>query len=481
MSSKRVKIKDLVDLINGHPFKPEDWGQDGRKIIRIQNLNNPDAEFNYTTREVDEKYIVRNGDILISWAGSLSSFGAFKWSDKDALLNQHIFKVVFKTEEVDHSYFQHVANQALKELLQKTRGLGLKHLKKGQIEEYEFELPDSGKQIRIAKGLNLIQKLISVRIETLDLLHDYLSNSFLKMFLENRQFLEDSNSWGTIDEVIESSVYGTSKKANTNGAGIPVLRMNNITYRGEIKLDNLKWVEFYESESQRLSLQNGDVLFNRTNSKELVGKTAVWDRGEGYTFAGYLVKIVLKDNRMTPYYFSGYLNSKFGKKILFSKGKSSGSLVNFSPPLLKSQKILIPPMELQNKYDALHIEINNQKKQLRKSLELLEEFFEAFLYKTFGKVKEAESDDIDRLMNDEIQLELFLNTINTSDYETEEEYNLDIERLHKILDRTILKNNEDSKYLKGIVQRLEGDKIILETNKEYKYRKSDEATQDKDQ
>lgn len=475
MSSKKVKIKHLVDLINGHPFKPEDWGLDGKPIIRIQNLNNADANYNHTTKKVSDKYTVKQGDILIAWSGSL---GVYEWQEEeDALLNQHLFKVEFKTNEIDKGYFKYVVKQALLELSRKARGVGLKHLKKAQIDNYEFLLPEKEVQKYATSVLNKIVHLINKRKHVINLLDDYLSNSFLKSFLENPVFIKNQNYWGLIDDVVKKSIYGTSKKANENKTGYPVLRMNNITHDGELDLTNIKWVELEEKDYNKYVLTNGDVLFNRTNSKELVGKTTVWDQGEGFTFAGYLVKIVLDNKIMTPYYFSSYLNSRFGKKILFNKGKTSGNQVNFSPPLLKSQKILIPPIELQLNYDVLYKKVKAQKISIKKSLQLLEELHETYVYKTFSERKKSQ-DETDMLINDFIKLELFLNTINASDYKSEDEYDIDIRKLHNVLNRTEQLNEMDENNRKGIVQNLKGkNQVIIETTKEYKDRLNNEATQ----
>lgn len=88
-----VRIGDSMDLVNGRAFKPSEWSTSGLPIIRIQNLNNPNAPFNYCDFEIDKKVHVYNSDFLISWSGTPgTSFGAFVWNRGNAVLNQHIFK-----------------------------------------------------------------------------------------------------------------------------------------------------------------------------------------------------------------------------------------------------------------------------------------------------------------------------------------------------------------------------------------------------
>nr|WED69179.1 hypothetical protein PJ912_03420 [Pectobacterium colocasium] len=95
----------------------------------------------------------------------------------------------------------------------------------------------------------------------------------------------------------------------------PILRMGNITYNGAIDVSDLKYITLNEKEKLKYLVAKGDLLFNRTNSKELVGKTAVYDRDEPVAIAGYLIRVRTND-KGNSYYLSGYLNSSHGKKNL---------------------------------------------------------------------------------------------------------------------------------------------------------------------
>ena len=132
-------------------------------------------------------------------------------------------------------------------------------------------------------------------------------------------------------------------------------------------------------------------------------------------------------------------------------------------------------LELQEQFDAIYLRVQSYKRDLKRSLKLLEELYRTLMFKTFDSNVRIEKDEVDQLMEDDIQLELFLNSINASGFETAEEYDSHMKLLHRILDRTKLRNKENPDYLKGIVQSLKGDIIILETNKEHKYRKRDET------
>lgn len=162
-----VPIGDLCNLINGRAFKPEDWEQKdsgGLPIIRIQNLNNKEAAFNYYNGEFNPRNLIKNGDLLFSWSGSRgTSFGAHIWYGNDAILNQHIFKVEFDTERLIKGYIYYALNQAVSEVEENLHGgVGLVHITKGNLEKIKIPLPPIDVQREIVAEIEGYQNRIEV-------------------------------------------------------------------------------------------------------------------------------------------------------------------------------------------------------------------------------------------------------------------------------------------------------------------------------
>jgi type I restriction enzyme S subunit len=110
----KAEVSEFLTLLNGYPFKPSHWKGRGRPIIRIQNLNNPDALFNYCPDDIPHKYIVRKGDLLFAWSGTPgTSFGAHIWEGREAWLNQHIFRVEFTEAFLDKRFLRLAINHNL--------------------------------------------------------------------------------------------------------------------------------------------------------------------------------------------------------------------------------------------------------------------------------------------------------------------------------------------------------------------------------
>ena len=146
---KPTRMGDIASYVNGAEFKPRDWSLSGKPIIRIQNLNDPSATFNYFSGTIDSKYLVQKGDILISWATHLE---AYIWNGDEAWLNQHIFKVVFDKTDIDKTFFLFAANVASKEAFKKAHGFkaSMEHIKRGDFEDAVVYLPDLDTQKQFA-------------------------------------------------------------------------------------------------------------------------------------------------------------------------------------------------------------------------------------------------------------------------------------------------------------------------------------------
>ncbi len=157
--------------------------------------------------------------------------------------------------------------------------------------------------------------------------------------------------------------YGLSSKATEEPIGIPMLRMNNIN-NAELDIDDLKYIQIENGQKEKVILDKGDLLFNRTNSKELVGKTAVFELDEEYTFASYLIRLKLDSTKANVYFINFLFNSSIGRtqidmisrQVLGQANVNAQELQEFIFPLpdIKTQeKIVLKISEIKNEANAL--------------------------------------------------------------------------------------------------------------------------------
>jgi hypothetical protein len=169
-------IGSLCNLNNGRAFKPTEWTMEGLPIVRIQNLNNPDAPYNRFNGEFDDRYHLRGGELLFAWSGTPgTSFGAHMWRGGEAVLNQHIFRVDFDETSLDKRYFRYAINEKLEELISIAHGgVGLRHVTKGKFEKTLIAVPPLDEQKRIADTLDAALARVDACRERLDRIPDIL-------------------------------------------------------------------------------------------------------------------------------------------------------------------------------------------------------------------------------------------------------------------------------------------------------------------
>jgi type I restriction enzyme S subunit len=159
------KVKYLARYLNGYAFKPAQWTDQGRKIIRIQNLTDPRAEYNCVEDEVPERYLIRDGDLLLSWSASL---GVYIWRGESAWLNQHIFKVTPDVEIVRPDYYVWLAKWFLSYLAREAHGSTMQHLTRTKFGGVPVYLPPLDEQREIARLLDNQHRRIEEATSNLD-------------------------------------------------------------------------------------------------------------------------------------------------------------------------------------------------------------------------------------------------------------------------------------------------------------------------
>ncbi len=164
--------------------------------------------------------------------------------------------------------------------------------------------------------------------------------------------IPESWVWSRLGEIAQNVEYGTSQKAEMTADHIPVLRMNNIQ-SGKIDYSNLKYVSDEIEDLPKLYLEDGDMLFNRTNSYELVGKTAVY-RGlnETMTFASYLIRVQF-NKKIVSEFIANYINSPICRETqLEPEIIQQNGQANFNGTKLKNILIPLPPLSEQQRIVA---------------------------------------------------------------------------------------------------------------------------------
>jgi type I restriction enzyme S subunit len=239
-----------------------------------------------------------------------------------------------------------------KQMMQTVAGVGgsLMRARPSYVADIQVPLPPRDEQRRIAAILDQAAILRAKRHQVIAQLDDLKQSIFLDTFGSVADW-PDRWPMGTIGEMVEDVQYGTSGKAGDTGSW-PIVRMGNISDEGRLDLSNLKWIDLKASDVPKFTLQCGDLLFNRTNSKDKVGKTCVVGTDKPLAFAGYLVRVRLKPDHRAEF-VNAYMTSGYGRALRQAMAKTAVNQANINATEMQSIPIALPPTRLQQKFSAL--------------------------------------------------------------------------------------------------------------------------------
>jgi type I restriction enzyme S subunit len=396
MSIKEILLKDIFSKPISGEWGDEPDENDFVKIIKTNNILNT-GHINYnniTLRKIDHKAVelkkLQYGDILIEKSGGspanpVGRVCFFEKENEVFLTNNFMSTLRVSNEQFYHRYVFYAMSFLYKKrvvLNFQNQTTGIINLKLDRyLSTIKIKQVDLTKQIEIAKALHKAQELIALRKASIEKLDELAQSIFIDMFGDP---VSNPKKWDIkeIRDLILEAKYGTSEKSSEEIKEYAVLRMNNLTYSGCLDLTSLKYMDLEEKEREKYLVKKGDLLFNRTNSKELVGKTAVYNREEPMAFAGYLIRVRCED-LATNVYISAFLNSKVGKKLLTNMCKSIVGMANINAQELQNIKIAHPPLKLQQEFAQTIEKIESQKSLYEAELTKLQESFDALMAQSF--------------------------------------------------------------------------------------------------
>ncbi|MCD8006641.1 MAG: restriction endonuclease subunit S [Oscillospiraceae bacterium] len=370
----RARLGDIATYINGYAFKPSDWSNEGRPIIRIQDLTGNSYQANRFSGEVDKKYNVSDGDVLISWSASL---GVYVWKGEDAVLNQHIFKVVFDKAEVNKSFFIHQVENILENAGNEAHGAIMKHLTKSVFDALPFYLPSMVEQNKIAERLDMVSRLIALKNDQLDFLDQLVKSRFVEMFGNP---VHNSNGLPTkkLSEV-GSLERGRSQHRPRNAPEL----LNGpypLIQTGEVASSGLYIKEYHNTYSEA-GLQQSKMWQAGTLCITIAANIA---QTSILTFDACFPDSVVG---FIPYHDVDviYMHYWFGffQKILEEQAPQVAQK-NINLKILSELDVMVPPLSFQSQFASFVQAVDREKERVNESLEELETLKKALMQEYFG-------------------------------------------------------------------------------------------------
>jgi type I restriction enzyme S subunit len=346
---------------------------------------------------------VKNGDLVVSGINAAKGAIAVHAEDEDVLATIHYSAYEFNSDRISVDFLKwFFKSPEFSDLLREQIPGGIKtELKPKHILPLKVKLPKLSEQITVAERLNrfrleqlkleheivhqksllaklkqailqeAIQGKLTTEWRTTHQVADPVSHLLQRIYAEKARLIAAKEvrpeklltklsankmpfevpegwEWCRLGNIAADVSYGTSQKAHVEAKGIPVLRMGNITSDGGLLLSDLKYVSPRIKDLPRLFLQSGDIVFNRTNSYELVGKSAVFREDQPFTLASYLIRVRLLE-KLNPEYVAYFINSTICRaKFIEPDVIQQNGQANFNGSKLRTIPIPLPPLAEQN-------------------------------------------------------------------------------------------------------------------------------------
>ena len=378
-----AKLGYIATYINGYAFKPQDWSDEGVPIIRIQDLTGNSYQANRYNGEYAPKCEVNNGDVLISWSASL---GVYVWHGEKAVLNQHIFKVVFDKETISKDFFVHQVGLILENAASDAHGATMKHLTKPVFDALPFYLPPYEKQCEIAKILDKVTYLIFLRKEQLAKMDELVKARFVEMFgdpADNANNLPESPMTAICQIIDGDRGKNYPKQEEFSDSGFCLfLNAKNVTAQG-FSFENCTYITKEKDALLRNGkLCRGDVVLT---TRGTIGNLAFYDTSvpyENIRINSGMVILRMNKQVVSEIFFI----EQFKMQLDSIKSRIASGSAQPQLPISTMNKIemILPPIELQNQFAAFVERIDQQKQTVQQSLEKLELMKKALMQEYFG-------------------------------------------------------------------------------------------------
>lgn len=395
-----VQLQEIAQVIRGVSFEKEealDEGRDGYlPILRAGNIDTDlliDDDLVWVPdRRVAEVQRMRVGDIAIcmssgsqsvvgktatlrrDWPGSVGAFCAVIRPQPDRVLPDWL------------AFF--LRSELFRTWTRQCTGANIKNVRKSELEAFPVPAPSMAEQRRIVDLLSRAERIVRLRRQAQQKAAALIPAIFVDMFGD-----PGTNPKGldvvALGDILASADYGSSAKAGDEEAGLPMIRMGNLDYSGNVDLAALKYVDLPPDDVARFGLKDGDILFNRTNSKELVGKTGLWIGDREAILASYFIRLRLDERLARSFFVWAFMNTPHMKRVLFETARGAIGQANINSRELRAFRIPLPALDMQVRFEARCRDVLAMRVQQNQATAKAEAAFQALLARAFSATGQA--------------------------------------------------------------------------------------------
>ena len=382
-----TRITVITDILNGFAFKSQHYSSAGIRIIRITNVQDgfiQDKKPVYYPLESQKEitpFMLKDGDFLMSLTGNVGRVAIIDASFLPAALNQRVACLRIKSEDSvrkEYIFYFCLQKQFVSDCIKSAKGSAQLNMSTEWLKEYPIPLPPLAEQQRIVDRIeSLFAKLDEAKekaqavvdsFETCKaaILHKAFTGELTAKWREEHGVGMESWEKKRVGELCISLKYGTAKKSDASG-NVVVLRMGNLQ-QGEIDWSDLAYSNDPD-DIEKYKLFPGDVLFNRTNSAALVGKTAIYRGEHPAIYAGYLIKLDYDHDKIIGDYLNYALNTLDAKKYCNSVKTDGVNQSNINAKKIGAYSFNVPSIPEQEKIVSVIQKLLSKEQQSKAAAE----------------------------------------------------------------------------------------------------------------
>ena len=387
---KKIKLGDACEILNGFAFKSENYVGSGIRVIRISNVqkgyieDNTPAFYPLETKGL-EKYMLEEGDLLISLTGNVGRVAILEKEFMPAALNQRVACLRLKTDKLSKRYLFHILNSDFfeKQCIQYSKGVAQKNMSTAWLKDYEILLYSKEQQELIADILDKMHLIKKIRYYELQKLDELVKARFVEMFGDP---VIGTEKWPihTVDNVAEAvDPQPSHRTPPIDPDGIPYvsikdcdLESGNIDFKGARRVSK----NVLEEHLKRYELHDGDFIIGKIGT---VGNPIFVPQRRDYALSANVVLVQPNKSVVRPYFLKYSFESEFVERQ-FNEAKNSTSQAAFGIQKVRLIRVMNPSLNVQDEFEKFAIEIDKSRSRIQKSLEALQELFDSLMQEYFG-------------------------------------------------------------------------------------------------
>jgi type I restriction enzyme S subunit len=358
----------------------------GPKFLRITDIQGGFVNWNSVPYcecppDIVEKHLLKSGDILFARTGATTGKSYLVTECPQAVFASYLIRVRAKEKEVDPNFLFHFFNSQFywKQVKQSIVGSAQGGMNASLLARLNAQVPPLPEQQKIASILSTVDDTIQKTdgiISATQQLKKGLMQQLLTKGIGHTKFKQTEigkipEEWGVVElgRILQLCQYGLSVPLHESGK-VPIFRMNNFE-EGQVVPSDLKYVDIDSEVFNQFKLEKGDLLFNRTNSYDLVGKVGIFQLDGDYTFASYLIRLRPSSESADPFFVNYFLNTERSQKHLKSLATRGVSQTNINATNLKTIVVPLPPLSEQKKIASI---ISSAQDKISKEMQKREQF-----------------------------------------------------------------------------------------------------------